>query len=479
MTDYGSAAGMAHALAQGFSGFAGGIKEREEAQRLKEDRDLQLQEFQQNQQLRGRQMSNEELRAQQLELDLNDTKNKLAQQDTYRAFDAYSADGNPRHLNRVIQENPTLRELFADTASVDRVDPANDIELIKQAGLTADIFTNPETAQAANKRILKVTRTDGAKQLIDMMQLYAGTGYTKYLSDEDLKRRLTEAQIGRYEQLSAGGDGGGGTEGSDTAMVRNARAVAEARERIRAGEGTLEDEEIVRFGTQQIAGTTPGKMEYADQSTQSLINSFGDEDTFFSTDFSNPTNFRKAYPYISKIEAAEDIKWTAEEKKQLGNIRSLIAMGDPAEGLTEADTGLIDSTFNNVKKYIFEEVDDGVKAASAYAAFRNTARHALYGSALTQGEIDSFNEAFGTLGQKLGPVLQQFKTSLVQVKAQLGSIASMNNPYVAKVRLGIDQENIDDIINSIDQRVEYLNSKLAIAPERKQELDAIFKPGSK
>lgn len=479
MADYGAKAGMAQALAQGISGFAGGIKEREEAQRLKEDRELQLQELQKNQQLRNRQMSNEELKTQQLEIELNELKATTAKAATYQAFDAYSADGNPRHLNRVIQENPVLRELFADVASVDRVDPVNDIELLKQSGLPADIFTNPQTAANANKRILKVTRADGTKDLMDMVQVYAGTGYTKYLSDEDLKRRLTEAQIGRYEQLAAGGGSVGGEGSGDTAMVRNARAVAEARERIRAGEGTPEDEEIVRFGTQQIAGTTPGKMEYADQSTQQLVASFGDEDTFFSTDFSNPSNFRKAYPYISKIEAAEGVKWTADEKKQLGNIRSLIAMGDPAEGLTEADTGIIDSTFNNVKKYIFEEVDDGVKAASAYAAFRNTARHALYGSALTQGEIDSFNEAFGTLGQKLGPVLQQFKTSLVQTKAQLNSIASMNNPYVAKVRLGVDQENVDDIINSIDQRIEYLNSKLALAPERKQELDAIFKPGSK
>ncbi len=469
------AAGMASILANGLAGYTSGIKERDEAIRLKEDRQLELERHRTQQAIADTQLSNAQLQQEEFKLKLTEAENAQAKQMTYDAFDMYTEDSNPRHLNAILRATPVLKEIYGNVASVDRIDPVNDADLIRQSSLIPDIFTDPNTAADANHRFLKATDINGEKTIIDMMQLFAGTGYTRHISDIKLKDQLTRAQINRYNRLGDSSEVDSGS--NDTAMVRNAKAVAEAKQRIADGVPDPGDEELVRFGEQAVSGVTPGKVEYADTATKNMLDTFGGEDQFFSTDFSNPAEYRKAYPYITKIEAGEDIKWTADERKQLGNIKSLLAMGDPAKGLTEADTGLIDSTFNTAKKYIFEEVGDGVKAASAYAAFRNSVRNALFGSALTEAEITNFNEAFGTLGQKTGAVLQQFRTAMVQVKAQLEAISNLQNPYVAKVRLGVDMEHVDDIIGSLEQRIDYLNSKTAIDPSRKEELDAIFKKG--
>jgi hypothetical protein len=106
-----------------------------------------------------------------------------------------------------------------------------------------------------------------------------------------------------------------------------------------------------------------------------------------------------------------------------------------------------------VRTYVSDNVE-GLAATSAYNAFRNTVRHALFGSALTQAEISSFNAAYGTLGQQTGPVLQQFVTSLMQVQAKLAALSNLNDPYVVKARLGKNQEELQATIQAIQERID-------------------------
>ncbi len=211
--------------------------------------------------------------------------------------------------------------------------------------------------------------------------------------------------------------------------------------------------------------STQKDLAAAEGITRQLLTDFGGEDEFFNKDFSDPKEYRKAYQSIVKIEALEGTELSEVDKKTITDIRQLVALGDPAAKLTRSDTGLLDNTLGNMEKYIADNVD-GVAAKSAYSAFRNSVRNALFGSALTEAEIKSFNEAYGTLGQQLGPVLEMFETSLAQVQAKLDSTANMMNPYSAKVRLGADQEKLLGIRDALQARIDYVKG-ISRSKERK------------
>lgn len=202
---------------------------------------------------------------------------------------------------------------------------------------------------------------------------------------------------------------------------------------------------------------TQKDLNRAAEVTDGMLEEFGGEENFFNTDFSDPKEYRDAYKSIVQIEKLEGTQLSEADKKTITDLRALLALGDPASKLTGNETGLIDNTLGNMKKYYSDSVK-GVAAKSSYNAFRNSVRNALFGSALTEGEIKAFNEAFGNLGNQLGPVLEMFQTALSQVDAKLDSTANMMNPYSAKVRLGADQAKIDEIRKGLQQRIDYLTA---------------------
>jgi hypothetical protein len=434
-----SKAGLFSAMAQGAQGLVQGITTREEAQLARKRSQMELDKLNQLDRSGSTQQQIEILRQQNDAILKDNAKKSL-----FESFNRFRADGNPRHINAAISSNMYLKEAFPEVTRIDRLDPNADKDLIHNRKLDPELMTD----ENMQKRFLKVTKPDGSQVISDMSTIYAGTGYTAYLTDIEMQQLLLESQI--HKNFNSGSDGADGTD--ETAMERNAKATAKARDRIARGEGTSEDTEMVRFATNAQAGTTPAKVDLAESATEKLVNMFGGEDQFFETDFSDEKNFRKAYSLVTKIEQLEGSTLSSETKKELRNIAALNALGVPGANLTAKETGLIDNLLVTAKRYMSDEVG-GIEATSAYSAFRNTIRHALYGSALTEAEIASFNEAFGTLKQQLGPVLQQFKTAILQVKSKLQSIERMENPYTSRVRLGMDQENVSKVIEALDERI--------------------------
>lgn len=222
-------------------------------------------------------------------------------------------------------------------------------------------------------------------------------------------------------------------------------------------------------------------LDAAENTTKSMLDEFGGEDQFYNTDFSKPENFNKAYRSMVRIEKLEGTQLSEADKKTITEVRGLISLGDPASKLTGDQTGMVDSTLKGMESYFNDNVG-GTAAKSAYSAFRNSVRHALFGSALTEGEIKSFNDAYGSLGNKLGPALEMFETSLSQIQAKLDSTASLMNPYSAKIRLGADQKKLTEIRDALQARIDYVKGlqsgtvdpKTGKAKERKP-LDDIFK----
>ena len=157
--------------------------------------------------------------------------------------------------------------------------------------------------------------------------------------------------------------------------------------------------------------------------------------------------------YISPLEDLRNFKLSTEDKRTVRNLRDLTALGHKAgTELTPDETGLLDNSLNQFKKYIFDEVG-GKKATSSYETFRNIFRNALYGASLTQAEIQAFNKAAGTLGQQFQPVMAQLQTQMETIKSNLESIRDLNDPDIAHYYLGAPIEDIDDAIMAIEERL--------------------------
>lgn len=207
-------------------------------------------------------------------------------------------------------------------------------------------------------------------------------------------------------------------------------------------------------------GQTAAQKDLAESRAQTseLLNKFGGEEQFYSTDFSSRENFNKAWPQVVAMTKLEGTNLTAEDKKAITDVRGLINMADPASNLSSSQIGLIDSYMSNVSKYV-SEAGNGVDKAAAMASFRNILRHALYGATLSEGEIQSFNEAFGTNKQMLGPLMEQFKISLTQVQSRIDSIANLNNPYAMHVLVGADQTKLTNIRSALQERLDFIEGK--------------------
>ena len=232
---------------------------------------------------------------------------------------------------------------------------------------------------------------------------------------------------------------------------------------------------------------TQKDLDEAENQTTDLLTKFGGEESFFKTDFSKPENFNKAWQNVVKINKLEGTTLTQDDKKNVTEIRALIGLADPATKISGAQTGVLDKSLYDVSKYITDSAK-GVDRTAAMASFRNTLRHALYGSTLTDGEIKSFNDAFGENKQKLGPVLGQFKVALNQIQAKLDSTANLGNPYTMKVMVGADQERLTKVREALQQRIDYIEGVASgkpvqqanvtpqpkTAPTQRPSLDSIF-----
>lgn len=412
---------------------------------------------------------------------------ELARGTTFNAFTRYQGDSNTKHLNVLLQDlknNPAGAKLMPDVVRFDRMEipTPEDTKALEQFGVLDPglFYATPEMQD----RLVKVTLANGATEVRDLAELYVGTGYTNYMQDADLERMSTQADIiNKLRQRGTPGGQGTGDErearllveqaaqnGETLSMIDALTQVRERKGRFRSKEErgagrelpvTATPEEFQEVTEEKVAEgrvpTSEREQRIVDQSKAGLDKHFGGN--FLEADISNMTTDDRVVldKALRRIEKVGKLALSNQDKKQLNEISQLLVLGDPTAGITSKETGIFDKAFDNVKKFVSDSTP-GVDATSAYAAFRNSVRHALFGSALTEAEIKSFQEAFGTLGQQTGPVLQQFKTALSQVQAKLQSIADLNDPVVVKARFGKSQLELEDTIISIQERIDALNN---------------------
>ena len=392
-----------------------------------------------------------------------------AKNTAYSAFDRYTSTGNIKHMNNLLTDlksNPMGARLMPDVIRMDQVQQGNpqDLELLARNGFVApdEFFTAEE--DLAN-RFVKVTLANGQTELRDLATIYAGTGYSRHVDDRDMEQQLNQSLIAQRLKT---GTGGSSQLERIVAEIKEADpdisdedAYNKAQMRIK-GLGTAAERQTTR-SPEAAAAVEEAKVglqvpveereqRIVDESKDSLNALAGGDFTTMDLDNIDVNTKSQIDRDIRRIEKVGGYELSIADRKSLQDISQLTAMGSAAAEMTSAETGVFDRMFNTAKSYVSDEVG-GKAATSAYHAFRNTVRNALFGSALTEAEITSFNEAFGTLGQQAGPVMQQFVTSLNQVKAKLETIYATNDEHVIKYRTGKSLTELEDMIYEIEERV--------------------------
>lgn len=474
-----------------------------------------------------------QLQLQNLQNELYQAQKQGLQQRTFDAFKAYEGDNNPKHLNTFLtaaKANPIGRNIYANAVRFDKVERTKEAEeALKRMGIT-DIdgyFENP--TEAGN--YIWSTDSQGQKTMVDLDKVYAMTGFTQYMQDAELQRMNTRSLIARrmmdgeskksltalervaklkseaegiplhvaYEQLKNAQTKSAGTETErlakelmnqnpeltyveayEEAVGKRRPGSAEEREarRIAEAEGRDYNEVFEEVKSRNERTTSQKSVDEINTTKDELDKQFGG--SFLDADLSDPEARRKAGRYISRIE--KDFPMTTEDRRIAVEMRQLRSLGETAgEQITDAQAGPIDSLIRGVKKYLSNDVG-GVEGTAAYETFRNTLRHALYGASLTQGEIDAFNSAAGTLKEQTGPVLVKLKTQLGELKNKMEAVYDMNDEYVAKYRLNMDLDEVAKVIDALDERIDFVggitapaSSPAVIVPGEKKPLAEYFK----
>jgi hypothetical protein len=485
-----------------------------EAVARRKQSELELSEFQANAPTRKEET---DLKFQQLRSQTYAALQTTVKQQTYDAFSRFESDKNVRHLNtwlNQVKTNPVGANIYGDVIRYDALTRSTETDqMLRKMGYTdlEGVYNDPELS----KDLVLVTG-NSQRGLVNINDLYAGTGYTEVMDDKrlgDMERKARIQQMLRsgqsvknvsmQEQIVQELIRSGRAKDSFDAykMVQeiskgNSSSLSSTEERAvqqimvdskdtdkplsytealstyynarRTGMSSGSNEATYVAQAQangdprpyeelvaeykNLTKTSTQKEQVSIKDIRTGLDKLNWLDTPNST--MSSTELSKVYrDYIAPLEDFRGFKLSAEEKRDMRSIRDLTALGGQAGAeLTDKETGLLDSNLNIVRKYISNEIG-GKAGVAAYETFRNIFRNALYGASLTNNEIKSFEKAAGSLGQQLKPVLAQLNVQMQSLKRNLEGIRDTNDPDIAKYYTGMSIEEIDDRIVAIDERL--------------------------
>jgi len=405
------------------------------------------------------------------------TMKQTTQRRTFDAFDRYAADPDARHLTTLIQDlrdNGLPMGPLQDISRMDNVTEA-DREGLKAQGMNPDFILTNETLR---KGVVRLTRQDGTVNYGPLDILKGAAGYQRYAGARDRQEMTERAKLALMMQKLQGDQNPADSVPEVLALSGLAGDTQDEREAARLTEAELREQDlkpgdpttvslirdtynknfksIVNRDRQTSVSRNQDEVALTKDSIDELAqNEFGTD--FFNLDMNDPKIRRRFESKIQRVEAVGKLGLNSAEKKKFGFIKQLIAIGNDAGELTSKETGIIDKFSNDVEKLVKDKVK-GVAATSAYSAYRNILRNALYGSVLTPGEMQAFKDQFGDLGQQTGPVLVQFRTALKQLKGEMEALQATNDSHVMHFRLGSDEQELQSIVDSLDERIKYFET---------------------
>lgn len=407
-----------------------GMNQRLQIQKMAEEQQYKQQMLSMSQSQHAAQME-------QMQLQIEGLKLAKLKETTYNAINGYLTDGNPRWLNGALQENPELQKLFG---GVTRIEPLNnnsqdDVRMFEAAG-----GVNMDDP-IVRKRYVKAIDSSGNISLVDTFGLAQKTGAFKQWNDEQLKTRLTEAQIAEHNAKATKYTNGGE---DDTVLQKNYQFLKGKDAKL--GEDYLKKETGWAPTSQTKEGLELEKVK------KELPTDFFDK-----TYVPGTPEYRELEPTVQKIEKLAGIKLDSSTRKEISNLKQIITLADPATKLTDADTGLIDNTFGNIGKYISNK--SPAEAKSAYNQIMTSIRNATYGATLPAAEMSAFANAYGTLYQQIPAIRDSLRTALKSTQAKLEAYAYVGDEAVSHFRFGADAKKLNGIIDNLQSLIDATEAK--------------------
>ncbi len=201
------------------------------------------------------------------------------------------------------------------------------------------------------------------------------------------------------------------------------------------------------------------KHSEAEEAELSIYDRNGGYEKFMAKDIEvGSEDYAKDWNSMIVMEDLTGMKPSDAQIKKLGELRVMGTLFKDASSLTKEQTGFVDSSLKDVKKYLDDNMVEG-KASAAYNTIRNLYIHSLAGSAQSAQEVKRIIKAIGDEKQALGPVLTQLNGILTQKMAELDSVMRDMHPVSAKMRADVDMNRMQETKAGMQQLLGYMEAR--------------------
>lgn len=377
----------------------------------------------------------------------------IFKQNTYNALDAYYEDYSPRHLNTLLQDakqNPYAPAMFKDIARVDTMDLSTPQgkALLRQAQVPEselDALDGKADGvidwEKVKKRYVVATQADGSQTVQDVLSFSATTGYGRYARKRQLEEMKLLADINKK---------GKGTAYKEPTSVTESGELATAREAIKGGTATPQQKAFVDIMDAKMEGTTGFRRKQSEEAISTFY-----EREYDTLSFEELRSNKPAMSLVRQVEDSYDL--SEADRKDLKQAYQQVNAMRRAQGLDPESVGIMDSIQTKINRKITDEAG-GREAKAAYSSLINVIRNQQFGSALTDKEIEAFNQAYGSNADQMTVVLSGLKEIGELTRSKLEAISNLNNDIVIKARTGHTREEIDGMLANIDRRIGFYNA---------------------
>ena len=387
-------AGLGQGIVQGMQMANEGMIKRQQIQQeaTKTESYLQTQNLQQQ---------NYSVQIEQAQAQLLEMQKQMAKRDTWDVLSGYEQTRDASILN-TIKQNPIMNDLLQKQGIVG-FSNINDLseEKINSLGITQDMLQDP------TKRIAIATMANGQQVPMNMMSIYATTGFLPKLGEQklaeiSLKSAETKSKIAdlQYEDmtkwLQANPDKtyndyvaiSKAKAESDTAEIKNLKFMSEQT-------GKPVSQLIEEKQQAKDAQAIPASIK-TKQYNEGVVNTIKDEakvENLYDVDYTMLSKENKTR-FDDMVKAdAKNIK--PEEYDALTTLQSA------ADKLNVDDlkdtTGIVDATFNKILDTLGMDLPDNELVQSAnYNLIKNAIVKAAMGSQVTGNELERMTAQLGT-----------------------------------------------------------------------------------
>ncbi len=429
--------------------------------------------------------------------------NKNLQTDTYQALDYLFEMGDPLRLNTVLtkyKDNPNMSGRFDNIIRYDRINEEDlekgnlanylrsennhDAALGSQLDTNGDGVVDKKDLKGLRKRFVKRITKDGKVEILDTHTLAGANGYFKNWNPANSPQNNTKSkdewQFDKFKSLQA--ELSNATDDNEKQMIqeqidflkssgKGGKGYKPSTDQVKAGELADAEQTIQDLGSQENLSledtkklneakkrvsqgmTTEGKNNQAKQKAafdlDSKYKDFNAEELRQAID----TNLE------DKVKFGRLTNFTTQEKKELYEILPQVQAMKKASELGANEAGIWDTTIRDLENQFtgigYKDVQ-GQLTVSAYQGLMTVLRHAMIGSAQTESEMKSYKSAYSSLDQGLVPALAGLRTVIDGRLQELRIVASFKNSTVAKYYTGQSSEELDKIIATLDNKLNYL-----------------------